>query len=178
MIDAPNNSASHASSDQQLFDLGEVIEPCDLHHDLRAVLALWNKKRGDRRMPVRDDIKPRDMITYLSYLQLYEVLCGGSDFRIRLMGTDFTDTMGYNPTGQCVSELADPVLRERTSTAALRAVETCGPVRTLAAYGAKALNPYKAIEKIFLPLGVGDEVTHILCQAVRIGRMPLRQRLG
>jgi hypothetical protein len=63
------------------------------------------------------------MKAYLRYVQLFEGINGGSDFRIRLLGSDFAQTMGYDPTGQLLSELRAPVVREATMVAVRRVVE-------------------------------------------------------
>lgn len=134
------------------------------------ILALWNDMRRGRAMPARADIAARDMKPYLRQVQLYEVIDGGRDFRIRLVGTDFTESMGYDPTGQCVSQLEDPFLRERTFAAARQVLETRGPLRTSASFRAVARVIYRRIEKIWLPLGDDTGITHILCQAIRVDR--------
>ena len=168
MILKEKSPPSQPSTDQILFVPGEGPE----HLAFNAIFALWNERRGTRRMPERKDIAPRDMVAYLPYIQLFEVIEDGKDFRIRILGTDFMKSLGYDATGQCVSELADPVLRARTSAAVCRVVETRGPVRTTGTPMVKANILYSKIEKILLPLGTGDEVTHILCQADRINRLP------
>ena len=122
-------------------------------------------------MPERSDISPRDMKAYLHYVQLFESIDGGNDFRIRLMGSDYAQTMGYDPTGQFLSELKDPVVRERTFSATQHVVRTREPVRTTAAFGATARWVYKRVERILLPLGSGEIVTHVLCQAVCVDRV-------
>ena len=156
------------SADQIMFAPGEGPD----HPALVPIFALWNEKRANRSMPDRQDMTPRDMKAYLDQVQLYEVIDGGNDFRIRLMGSDFCRTMGYDPTGQCVSQLTDPVLRERVHSAARRVVETGCPVRTAAPAAAMSRVGFRRIERILLPLGSGNEVTHILCQALRIDRLP------
>jgi hypothetical protein len=137
-----------------------------------AIFALWECKRGTRRMPHRDDITPRDMVPYLSSLQLLQAIDGGKNFCYRVVGSAFLRSLGYDVTGQYVSELADPILRERTLAALRRVVETREPLRTTGDFMVRARIQYGKIEKIFLPLGNGEQVTHILCQTDRVDRQP------
>src|ERR1700688_3416251 len=88
-----------------VFSQGDTVE----HPDLRALYALWTEKRGERRMPARNDFTPRDMKAYLRRIHLYDVVEGGRDFRIRLLGTSMTIGMGQDPTGKLMSAFPDPV---------------------------------------------------------------------
>jgi hypothetical protein len=152
--------------DQSVFALGGGPE----HLPFEPIVALWSEKRGTRNRPERGDIRPHDMRAYLSSIQLLEVVEGGRDFRFRVVGSDFLKSLGYDVTGQCVSELTDPILRERTLAALRRVVETGKPVRTTGDFLVRARIDYARIEKIFLPLGTQEHVTHVLCQTDRVLR--------
>lgn len=163
---AIGDSQLRHSGDQVMFRPGEGPE----QPAFSAILELWNTKKGDREMPTRGDISARDMKNYLRHVQLYEVAENSKDFLIRLIGTDFTESMGYDPTGSYVSQLADPFLRERTYSAAMRVLEGRSPICTSATFQAAARIVYRRIEKVWLPLGSDGAVTHILCQARRVDR--------
>src|ERR1700736_619243 len=72
---------------------------------LRAALAYWEGKRGDRPMPQRGDIDPDELRPVLSHLQITEVIDGGSRFRYRLVGTAIVEAFGAEFTGRYVDEL-------------------------------------------------------------------------
>jgi hypothetical protein len=129
---------------------------------LEAIYAMWSDKRGDRIMPERRDISPRDMKPYLSLIQLYEVVEGGREFRIGVMGTGFAEMIGHDPTGSFVSQLPDPIIAERLAAALRRVVDSRAPVRTTSMLRTKARVTRKKAESILMPLGSGDIVTHVL----------------
>ena len=161
-----SSPAQPPTTDQILFGLenGAQFPP------LEPIFALWNAKRGNREMPERGDIAPRDMKAYLRHVQIFDVVDGGRDFRIRVMGTIFIDAIGYDPTGQLVSELSDPILRERLSIACRRVVETRKPLRVTAPFRATSVVLYDKVETILLPLGTESKTTHVLRQVILVKR--------
>jgi hypothetical protein len=74
-----------------------------------AVLArayeYWLAKRGDRQMPRRRDIDPRDLVPLLPYLQLTDLVDGTARIRYRLVGTAIVATYGLEPTGKYMDEV-------------------------------------------------------------------------
>jgi hypothetical protein len=91
-------------------------------------------------------ISGRTTCAYLSSIQLLEVVEGGRDFRFRVVGSDFLKSLVNDVTGQCVSELTDPILRERTLAALRRVVETGKPVRATGHFLVRACIEYAGIE--------------------------------
>jgi hypothetical protein len=75
------------------------------HHGVADLTAYWNRKRGDRRMPDRQDILPSEIVKLLPNLHITEVLDGGKDFRIRLFGTALVNFLGAEMTGKRLSDL-------------------------------------------------------------------------
>ncbi len=59
-----------------------------IHPRLVQFLDYWNAIRGEREMPSRKDIKPRDIIDLLPWIQIYDVVNG--EIFIRLLGTEIT----------------------------------------------------------------------------------------
>jgi hypothetical protein len=82
---------------------------------LLAALAYWQRKRGERRMPRRDDFDPVDMPALLPFLRLVEVH-GPGQYRYRVVGTELEQFhAGLKFTGRFIHEalpphLADPVI--------------------------------------------------------------------
>jgi hypothetical protein len=75
------------------------------HHEL---LDLWRTKAGDRKMPRRSDITPRDLKNMLRNIVILErVEQNPSRFRFRLIGTGTTGVAGHN-TGKMVDEIVQP----------------------------------------------------------------------
>ena len=81
---------------QQLFD----------HATLGALYRYWERKRGSRAMPARHDIDPVEMDRrLLPHLMLCEVTARGEVVRFRLVGTSLAKRLGFDPTGQLLSDL-------------------------------------------------------------------------
>lgn len=171
-----------APTDQNLCEFADDLD--DLFR-FGPIAVLWIEKCRGRRMPKRSDITARDMKTYLHEVQLFEVVEDGRDFLIRVMGTSFFGVLGYDPSGQRISELRDEALRDRLLHAARRVVTTGAPIGTRAAPLASTMRmtsnrfgsiilpfgrggPVTLIESILLPLGAVGSVTHILRKVLQI----------
>jgi hypothetical protein len=75
-------------------------------HD--TLLALWRRKAGDRPMPRRSELSPRDLKDVLRHLLIFErVEQSPSRYRIRLIGTSLTGLAG-DRTGVMVEEIVPP----------------------------------------------------------------------
>ncbi len=76
------------------------------HATLRGLLLYWQEKRGSRRMPARCDIDPIEMDKQLlPHLMLCELGERGNVMRLRLVGTSLAKRLGFDPTGQLLSDL-------------------------------------------------------------------------
>jgi hypothetical protein len=144
------------------------FEPLDAVRDdrLSAFLGLWTLRRGNRAMPERGDIRPRDMKDYLPDVHLYELVDEGRDFRIRLVGTRFSEAAGYDATGELLSRVAFAPVRERMFSCAKRVVETEAPVYGVAEQGSRPnLRDYR-VEAMMVPLATQGALSHILGHVV------------
>ncbi|MGV8997415.1 MAG: PAS domain-containing protein [Parvibaculaceae bacterium] len=74
-------------------------------HALTARLAnYWHEKCQGRIRPERQDIVPREIVQLLPHTVIYDVLDGGTDFRVRVFGTALVELVGEERTGMRVSE--------------------------------------------------------------------------
>lgn len=69
------------------------------------VFRLWCERRGDRDMPSRADFSPHDMVPYLPFVVLVDVLHDPLRFRNRLVGTALAELLPNDPTGIFMDEL-------------------------------------------------------------------------
>jgi hypothetical protein len=66
--------------------------------------ALWNDRRGARRMPARGEFSADDLRPWLGEIHLIEVIEGGKDFRYLVFGTDIARYYDVEMTRRLVSE--------------------------------------------------------------------------
>lgn len=110
------------------------------HATLGALLLYWEEKRGDRRMPARQDIDPIEMgKRLLPHLMLCEVSEHGNLIRFRLVGTALVKRLGFDPTGQLLSELPRSDYADFLSSLLRRTYTEAAPVygESLFRWGAK-----------------------------------------
>lgn len=86
-----------------------------MHHDVRndpvlgLALAYWERTKGDRTMPRKQDIDPVDIpARILPHLQVIEVLGQGEAFKYRLVGTEVSKTFGQEYSGKRPEEFLPP----------------------------------------------------------------------
>jgi hypothetical protein len=74
------------------------------HPDILTVLAYWESKRRGRVMPGRDDIDPTELVKYLPYISIIDVVEDPRRFVYRLVGTMEVEVRGFDPTGKAVAD--------------------------------------------------------------------------
>lgn len=82
--------------------------------ETRAAYNYWNKLRGERLWPAREDMKLRHMAQLVPYMSLVKVLEGGADFEHRIVGDMIVRTFSVPVQNRRFSEIAldAPVLIE------------------------------------------------------------------
>ena len=133
---------------------------------LRQALHYWNRLRGERLYPSRQDVTPRDVAPLLRNLVLIRLIDGGQDYEYRIVGDAHVISHGFSMQGQRVSEIDaispgyGPVLKSLYD----RAVRKREPYafRGWMERGEKH-KQYIYSESLFMPMGP-DEATidHVL----------------
>jgi hypothetical protein len=98
--------------------------------ELATMAALWRQVAGDAPVPKRADISPRTLKDHLPNVVIYErvIVEGVRRYRVRLMGSQFAQTMG-DLTGKFIDTALPAEFLPRWY-AALDAVLDCGlPLR-------------------------------------------------
>jgi hypothetical protein len=81
------------------------VDPQNLEQPvLRFLKDYWERKRGDRPMPSRADIRPSEMKEHLGWVILVDVFPDFSNFRYRMIGSRVTQYFLGDSTGKTVSE--------------------------------------------------------------------------
>ncbi|HEY0105554.1 MAG TPA: PAS domain-containing protein [Rhizomicrobium sp.] len=143
------------------------ILPADTVEDsnLRVTLNYWTQLKGGRRMPARSEIVPKDIRHCLRYIHIYDVVDRGADFRARLVGTSVFPGLDVDQTGKLVSQHPDPGVQFRFATLLRHVLASGMPARSLSHRITGSLLHDLYTEGLWLPLGEGDNVQHILAQS-------------
>lgn len=139
------------------------IETLD-HPDLKATFDYWRRVKGERAMPAREEILPKELRQALRTIHLYDVLDDG-DYRLRLVGSGVFPGLSEDQTGKRLSEHPDPGIRLRFAAALNHVVATGAPVRSVSLRKTGDLLHDAHTEGLWLPLGAGDRVEHVLAQS-------------
>ena len=86
-----------------------VEQAGDIHPKLRELHGLWQKKRGQRPFPQRQDLDVIELWPWLGNLMLIEVEGGGADYLYRVYGTVLADYFSRDLTGRRTSSLTGDV---------------------------------------------------------------------
>jgi hypothetical protein len=131
--------------------------------DLKKLLDYWKEKRGDRPMPSRADVSPHDLKSALKTLQLFDVIDGGEDFHVRIMGGTVSGTFDFNPNGHRLSEHVNS--QEGLLRVLQRLVREMIPlICRFHRVVHEGMTVYST--SLFLPLGEDGQITQILGQSV------------
>jgi hypothetical protein len=150
---------------QDAHNLSLVLDPAELAPELGAFKAYWDEKRGTRAMPRRAEIDPVEMRAHLPCIGLVDVVDDGSDFRFRLLGTEFARLFGRDSTGKTLTEVygaGDPeVLRWMTASYA-EVLRTRRPVLRIGTMRA-VQKDFIRCDALLLPLSEdGERVNMVL----------------
>ncbi|HVP85556.1 MAG TPA: PAS domain-containing protein [Rhizomicrobium sp.] len=153
--------------------VGAQLNPGALENPTLAFLRdYWEKKRGDRRMPSRADIRPSELREHLAWVIMADVLNGGEDFRYRLIGTLVTEYFLTEATGKTVRESFEK-LGPAVSHAVLAVMRTTtkerAPIHAFGEADAFATS-YEAFDAIFLPLSDDGENANVILHAFVFNR--------
>lgn len=138
----------------------------DIRHDaLRGAAAYWEKLRGERKWPSREELKFREIAPFLPYLSLVRVIDGGADFEHRFVGEIMVRGFAVPVQNRRFSEIAFevPDMIEASYTLFRKVLETGAPaaIRWLAGHDEQAV-VFTQAERILLPFGATeDRADHI-----------------
>jgi hypothetical protein len=144
-----------------------------LNHLTRAPVIrgrdYWLALRGDRAMPTRADISPREMREFLPHVGLIESLPlpgGGEDYFVRIIGGKVEEIFG-SLTGQFVQNTLPPEIAARWRVILDEVRRSKVP---LVATSRVAFNNWRHLkQEVFIaPLGEGDGEVRMLFGALDI----------
>ena len=166
MAQEDDNSSVATFNRETARDVGRVVELSSLKSQIcRDALNIWNELRGDREFPSREQITPRKLAPFLRSVTLYEIVDAGEDFRRRVMGDSTARIFGGKSGGTRVllnansAGMGDIVCRLNMAVMKQR-----GPL-ALRGWLRRGEDDFIFHETVMLPLGVHDDIDHILAVA-------------
>ncbi|NQW10204.1 MAG: PAS domain-containing protein [Alphaproteobacteria bacterium] len=150
--------------------------------EIKAFYAYWDRQRGPRSMPRRQDIDPVDLKPYLAAILLLNVEGLNDDgvgiYRYRVVGTAEVANRGFDPTGKLVQDgyFAGSLAETLRSYESAR-IQKCGIYEVLDFVTKKGTRHKE--QSIMLPLSEnGTDVSQIIVFSKREGELrPSRWRV-
>lgn len=134
----------------------------------------WLQARGERKFPSRHELDIRNLGRALANMALIEVIDGGADFLIRLVGDEVRRAYPAKLNGRLISEL----FKELPKTVPLwraafrKVVETGEPLAMQIQVGSDIPEVrYSYAEAVCLPFGAADRVEYLVsfaCHALEL----------
>lgn len=131
---------------------------------LQQLLAYWQRERGDRALPSRNDINPAALKFLLGHIILWDVVAETQQFRVRLQGSELQWWMGGDLTSHLLDELPSREIAEIMRRSLLRAIATRAPCHQLG--NVVIADVPRGFEALYLPLGSDGETVNIVLAAV------------
>jgi len=130
--------------------------------EMNEIHAYWLAKRGQRRMPSRQDIDAVEIPRLLPNLMLIDVFHDPLRFRYRLIGTRVVDATGEDRTGRCFDSVdfiaANPIVREQYAAC----VASGEPVHSLEPFYRRDSGTAYDVERLLLPLSSDDATVDVI----------------
>ncbi len=128
---------------------------------LRDIYRYWRGKCREGAFPSRADIDPTEIPALLPHVILVDVVDDGRDFRYRLLGTHIVASVGFEFTGQLVSEFMRDHEEEMRAQDYHRLVESREPrhvISHMIAFG----GDYMRYERVLCPLSSNGEAIDMI----------------
>lgn len=132
--------------------------------ELSEFLEYWEQKKGDREFPQRSDIKPAEIVRLLPWINMYDVLDGGEEFSVRVVGTALTEVIGEEMRGKTVSGLS-ALLVDRVMRTLRAVLETRVPVHAASRSTAIPGQEFQGAEVCAVPLSTNGTDIDIIMAA-------------
>jgi hypothetical protein len=121
----------------------------DAFHD--RFLETWRAKAGDRAMPARSELTPRDLKDVLCNIVVFERIARNpSRYMFRLVGTRLAEITGH-VTGKTLEECVPPELVPRWTECGDLVLDGCQPLRFIGRVHLRG-REYLDAENLFVPL--------------------------
>lgn len=130
---------------------------------LKTALAVWQTRRGSRKMPSRNDLTLRDLKTVLPNLAFLNIVRDEqrTRFKVRLAGGALDDFLSGPPTGRFIDEVVPPHFAEKWTALWEPTISAREPLRTVARVEFPSRRYYVS-EALYAPLADDGEAPDAL----------------
>lgn len=146
-----------------------AIDEC--RPELQELHALWQRLRGDRKMPARRDFDPAQVPRLLPDIFLADVLTGNPverRYRVRLQGTAQADYYGADWTGSFLHEMIDRASADRFCAVGDYIVSSREPWMSTGKLYWLPEKPFYRFETILLPLSDDGMTVNMILGLTRL----------
>ena len=123
--------------------------------------AFWDLRRAGRTMPSRRDFLAEEFRPWFGHIRMLAVESEPLRFKVTLEGTAIRDLAGEDFTGRYLDDVYKAAHRAALLTPYRDCVEARKP-RLDTLLPGMALQNFSTIERLMLPCGEGERVTHLI----------------
>jgi hypothetical protein len=113
------------------------------------LFELWDELREGRLACSRQDLSPVQMKSQLPLIVLHDVIGEEKRLKVRVMGTEFANTIGFDGTGRFVDQIPDS---DRLLDRCNWSVCNCKPLLSVGIQLIYSHRKYKVYDSLLLPL--------------------------
>jgi hypothetical protein len=148
---------------------------------LQQLYSDWNRWRGERKFPARDDLDPLQLKYMLGNLWVFDVSYNPLHFKVRIHASVRAERMGFDLTGKSLDELPDVEYREQMRSDLIEVLKTRGPYSRLVE-PLSLMKAFGRVEVLVLPFSSDGQTIDMLAAGthlvipVRLSSQPLARR--
>jgi len=157
-------SVTEESNDEEL-----PLSVAGDHARLTGLYRYWEKKRGERKMPARRDLRPEEMRDFLGYVVLVDVESAVPPrYRYRLVGSEIAGAYGRDLTGLYVDDVQPLSYRNLLLRHYGRATELARPILHRVKFMEWTGKVHELI-RLILPLSDDNQTVNMLLMTSAFG---------
>ncbi len=134
----------------------------DCHPKIREAYDYWLRIHPAKGLPGRQHFEPTDIPGLLRHVRLLDVEGDPPRFKVRVIGTQFTDRLGHDTTGSYLDELFEGFDGSRFHRGLIEVVEKRQPIWRRGPLQWFCTEQYSSVERIHLPLARDGETVDMV----------------
>jgi hypothetical protein len=137
--------------------LESPVPPADCHPKIAEGYAYWLRIHPPHGLPGRQHFDPTHIPGLLRHIRMLDVEGQPPRFKVRVVGTQFTERLGQDTTGQYLDQLFEGFEGSRFHRGLLDVIEYKRPIWRRGPLQWSYPKPYSSAERIHLPLARDGE---------------------